>query len=85
MTHDVELVGPGHHGPFPRRRARGTNGPVKIWLSKKGSPVGNPITGKATLSPADARQFEAGDWYINLHTKDNPEGEIRGQVVPPEG
>jgi CHRD domain len=65
--------------------ARGTNGPVKIWLSKKGSPVANPITGKATLSPAEAQQFEAGDWYINLHTKDNPEGEIRGQVVPPKG
>ncbi len=69
-----------HHG------ARGKNGPVKIWLTEKGGgPVANPITGKATLSPADAQQFEAGDWYINLHTKDHPDGEIRGQVVPPKG
>jgi hypothetical protein len=65
--------------------AQGKNGPVKVWLSSKGSPVVSPITGKATLSPEEAKQFEAGDWYINLHTNDNPEGEIRGQVVPPKG
>ena len=64
--------------------ARGKNGPVKVWLAKKESPVANPIAGKATLSPADAQQFEAGDWYINLHTKDHPDGEVRGQVVPPK-
>ena len=64
--------------------ARGKNGPVTIWLVNKGSPVGNPVTGKATLTPAEARQFAAGDWYINLHTKDDPDGEIRGQVVPPK-
>ncbi len=67
-----------HHG------ARGHNGPVVIWLSEKGKPVTGPIMGKATLSPTEARQFEDGDWYINVHTKDHTEGEIRGQVVPPK-
>jgi CHRD domain len=67
-----------HHG------ARGKNVPVTIWLSKKGSPVAHPITAGATLSPAEAQQFEAGDEYINLRTKDRPDGEIRGQVVPPK-
>jgi CHRD domain len=68
------------HGPA----GPGKNAPVKIWLTKKGSPVSSPITGRATLSPAQAQQFMAGDWYINLHTKDHPDGEIRGQVVPPK-
>jgi CHRD domain len=65
--------------------ASGQNGPVVIWLTKKGSPVKSPINGKATLTADQAQQFAAGDWYINLHSKDHPGGEIRGQVTPPKG
>jgi hypothetical protein len=43
------------------------------------------MTGQATLTPAQAEQFMAGDWYINVHTQDHPAGEIRGQVMPPKG
>lgn len=68
------------HGPAPR----GKNAPVEIWLSKKGQPVSSPITGHATLSPAQAKQFMAGDWYVNVHTKDHPAGALRGQVMPPK-
>jgi CHRD domain len=64
--------------------AEGKNGPVVIWLSKKGAPVTSPITGHATLTPDQATQFLAGDWYINVHSKDHPAGEIRGQVMPPK-
>jgi hypothetical protein len=69
------------HGPAPA----GKNAGVKVWLSQKGNmEVTSPISGQATLSPDDARMFEAGDMYINVHTKSNPNGEIRGQVVPPK-
>lgn len=69
------------HGPA----AAGKNAGVKLWLSKKGSTdVTSPISGQATLSADDAKMFEAGDMYINVHTKEHPNGEIRGQVVPPK-
>lgn len=64
--------------------AAGQSGPVVIWITKKGSPVKSPITGKATLTPEQAQQLEAGGWYINVHTTDHPAGEIRGQVVVPK-
>jgi CHRD domain len=69
---------------FHRGQA-GKNGPIVIWLSKQGQPVASPITGMATLTPVQARNFEAGNWYINVHSKDHPAGEIRGQVIPPKG
>ncbi|CAG4903491.1 CHRD domain-containing protein [Paraburkholderia gardini] len=69
------------HGPAPA----GKNAGVKVWLSRKGSmEMTSPISGQATLSPDDVKMFEAGDMYINVHTKNNPNGEIRGQVVPPK-
>lgn len=64
--------------------AAGQNGKVEVWLTKKGEPVSSPIKGSATLTPDQAKDFAAGDWYINVHTKDHPAGSIRGQVVPPK-
>ncbi len=64
--------------------AKGKNGSVEIWLTKKGKPVSSPITGEAKLSQAEVNQLMAGKWYINVHTKDHPGGEIRGQVMPPK-
>jgi hypothetical protein len=69
------------HGPAKQ----GENGPALIWLSVQGSPPANPITGSATLTPDQAKQFSAGTWYINVHTKSYPAGEIRGQVILPKG
>ena len=68
------------HGPA----AAGKNAGVLIWISKQGTAPASPITGETTLTPEQAQQFMAGDWYINVHTKDHPGGEIRGQVVPPK-
>ena len=68
------------HGPAPE----GKNAPVVIWLTKRGAPGPSPIIGQATLTPAQAEQFTSGEWYVNVHTRDNPAGEIRGQVVWPK-
>ena len=68
------------HGPAKE----GQNGPVVIWLTKQGAAPTTPITGSATLTPEQAQQFTAGEWYINVHSQSHPAGEIRGQVVPPK-
>jgi CHRD domain len=69
------------HGPAKE----GKNAPVVIWLTAQGKPVTNPIKGSATLTPEQAQQFSAGEWYVNVHTQSHPAGEIRGQVTPPKG
>lgn len=68
------------HGPA----AEGKNAPPVIWLSTQGSPPANPIKGSATLTPDQAKQFSAGEWYVNVHSQSHPAGEIRGQVVLPK-
>jgi hypothetical protein len=68
------------HGPAEL----GKNAGIEVWLTKQGSPVESPIKGEATLSPEQAQQFMAGELYINVHTRDHPAGEIRGQVTPPK-
>ncbi|HEX7935662.1 MAG TPA: CHRD domain-containing protein [Paraburkholderia sp.] len=36
------------------------------------------------MTPDQAKEFVVGDLYIYVHTKDHPDGEIRGQVMPPK-
>jgi hypothetical protein len=78
------LSGPATMAHFHGPAKPGQNAPVVVWLSKQGSPAGNPMTGSATLTPEQAQQFSDGEWYINIHTQAHPAGEIRGQVVPPK-
>ena len=41
----------------------------------------NPATGSKVLTDDQIADLMAGKWYVNVHTKANPGGEIRGQVV----
>jgi CHRD domain len=68
------------HGPAPA----GKNAAVVLWLTRQGFPNIGALRGGATLTPEQAEQFSAGLWYINLHTKAHPDGEIRGQATPPK-
>jgi CHRD domain len=78
------LSGPVTMAHFHGPAGKGENAGVQLWLTRQGSPAENPIKGQATLTPEQAKDFIAGKWYVNLHTKDHPAGEIRGQVVPPK-
>jgi hypothetical protein len=78
------LSGPATMAHFHGPATAGNNGPPVIWLTEKGAAVEGPIKGEATLTPEQAQQFLAGEWYVNVHTQANLKGEIRGQVIPPK-
>lgn len=78
------LSGPVTMAHLHGSAAKGKNAAPQVWLSMQGRPVESPLRGQATLTPEQAKQFVAGEWYVNLHTQTNPGGEIRGQVLPPK-
>ncbi len=75
------LTGPATAAHFHGPADRDGNAGVAINLVASGAPA-SPITGSATLTPAQAADLMAWKWYLNIHTAANPSGEIRGQVGP---
>lgn len=57
--------------------ARGQAGPVIVPLC---GPCRTGARGTATVSTAVLNALESGRTYVNVHTKKNPAGEIRGQI-----
>ena len=72
---------------------QGENGPVAVTLFKNDSPTNEvsetgsitpdklegPMAGKQLTDLASA--MSNGDTYVNVHTEQNPNGEIRGQIM----
>ena len=56
---------------------RGKAGPVAVPLC---GPCRNGARGTARLTAAGLAALERGRAYVNVHTKKNPAGEIRGQI-----
>jgi hypothetical protein len=61
------------HGPA----APGQNAGVLVPFTNVGT---SPFSGEAKITPEQAAQLAAGQWYVNVHTAANPGGEIRGQL-----
>lgn len=40
----------------------------------------NPISGTLSLSLSEVADLVSGNYYVNVHTTDNPNGEVRGQL-----
>ena len=72
------LTGPATAAHFHGPAEPGKNAGVAVAIPNAGS---SPAEGSATLTAAQAADLEAGRYYINIHTKANPGGEIRGQVT----
>jgi hypothetical protein len=62
------------HGPA----AVGANAGVMVPLKP---PLTSPIKGTATLTDSQISDINAGQTYVNVHTKEHPAGEIRGQIA----
>ena len=80
MTYTVNyqgLTGPATMAHFHGPAAPGANAPVVIPANTMAS----PITGGATLTPAQLADLQAGRYYFNIHTAANPGGELRGQLL----
>jgi len=60
---------------------KGKNGPPLITLIKTGDAEWSVPAG-AKLTDAQYVSFKAGDFYINVHSDANKNGEIRGQLKP---
>lgn len=74
---------------------RGQNGPIvaflfgpsKFGISVRRGVVRGVLTNQDLIGPLQGRtlrdlvrEFERGNAYVNVHTIQNPDGEIRGQI-----
>jgi hypothetical protein len=71
------LSGPATAGHIHGPAAAGQNAGVLIPFSNVAA---QPVQGQAPITPAQAADLAAGMWYVNIHTAQNPGGEIRGQL-----
>jgi Cu/Zn superoxide dismutase len=83
ITYDVTFSGfssdvtAAHiHGPAEP----GKNAGVLVPLGSP--PPKSPIHGTATLTPEQEQALTGGLTYVNIHSKNNPSGAVRGQLLP---
>lgn len=72
------LINAHIHGPA----VPGVPADVQVPIPFDPGVFADTIVGKATLTEEQEQQLLAGLWYVNLHTENFPNGEIRGQVTP---
>ncbi|MEL7387596.1 MAG: CHRD domain-containing protein [Pseudomonadota bacterium] len=58
----------------------GMNGGVAFPLTDAGN--GMYMLEETDISPSALAALTNGEWYLNVHTTANPNGEVRGQIVP---
>jgi hypothetical protein len=61
---------------------RGKAGQIAVGLC---APCKSGTRGTVTVTPKLVREVEQGAAYVNIHTKKNPDGEIRGQIKAVKG
>ena len=73
------LSGPATAAHFHGPAAAGTNAGVQVNIGDV-SGLESPMEGSAELTDEQAGWLMDGELYVNIHTAENPDGEIRGQV-----
>jgi predicted secreted protein with PEFG-CTERM motif len=74
-----ELSGPATAAHFHGPAEEGENAGVQVNIGEV-SGLESPMSGSAELTAEQAQMLLDGQMYINIHTEQNPDGEIRGQV-----
>lgn len=74
-----ELSGPATAAHFHGPAAVGASAGVQVNIGDI-SGLASPMEGSAELTSDQTSSLLDGELYINIHTADNPNGEIRGQV-----
>lgn len=90
MTYTINFQGITPIAMHFHKGAVGVSGPVTVPINPGNSndpysstnPFSSPMT-RSTSPLTDAQEAEllAGEWYINIHSSQYPDGEIRGQVT----
>ncbi len=81
VTVDIKgLAGEGVLSADIHRGAPGTNGPVVKHVADGGYIV---TAARVTFTKAELAEMASGAWYISLKTELHPNGELRGQILPP--
>lgn len=73
----------GLSGPVTGGHIHGPAGPsanAGIVVPFTGNLNAQPVQGQAQITPQMVGDLAAGLWYVNIHTAQNPGGEIRGQL-----
>jgi hypothetical protein len=81
VSGSIETSGISGNAAHIHMGAAGANGGVIIPLAKSGD-NGWSVPAGAKLTDAQYEAFKKGDLYVNVHTKEHPGGEIRGQLKP---
>jgi hypothetical protein len=81
VSGNVQVTGMDAVAAHIHQGAAGQNGPVAVpFVKGKGNEWG-PAPG-AKLTDAQYKAFKDGDLYVNVHSKEHKDGEIRGQLKP---
>ena len=72
------LSGPATAAHFHGPAKAGENAGVQIPMMGN---LNSPIVGQVAIADSQLPDLMAGLYYFNVHTKANPPGEIRGQLV----
>jgi hypothetical protein len=68
------------------RAPRGEEGLPIVALAQQTGTPSHWLAEEQAVTDSQLNDFLAGLWYVNVHTPDNPDGEIRGQIeleLPP--
>jgi transforming growth factor-beta-induced protein len=71
------------HGPATEDETAGVVNDVTLDFTYDAEANEGTVTGELVLTDPQIEEFNSGLYYLNVHSEDNPTGEIRGQIVPP--